>query len=108
MLTFFVFIFPHTHRGLCSVYRSTAGQVPAAAAAAAAAAADGEINQLQNLQQQPSHNSHWLRPHALTPNQPAGAASRFVGYYDAASLYPASSKSVCVCVCFLILKKNFG
>ena len=67
--------------------------------AAAAAAADDEINQLQNLQQQPSHNSHWLRPHALTPNQPAGAASRFVGYYDAASLYPASSKCVCVCVC---------
>ena len=72
------------------------------AAAADAAAADDEINQLQNLQQQPSHNSHWLRPHALTPNQPAGAASRFVGYYDAASLYPASSKFVCVCVCVFV------
>ena len=31
-----------------------------------------------------AHNSHWLSD---------GGESRYVGYYDAASLYPSSSKS---------------
>jgi hypothetical protein len=54
------------------VFRSRAGATPLdeddSAAAAAAAAA---------------HNAHWLD---------GGEASSFVGYYDAASLYPSSSK----------------
>ena len=71
--------------GLCSVYRSKAGKIPG----------DEEEEQQQQQQQQPCHNSHWLRG----PNEegcggdlPLGGPSRYVGYYDAASLYPASSK----------------
>ncbi len=39
------------------------------------------------------HNAHWL------PDAADSGPSRYVGYYDAASLYPSSSKCVCVCVC---------
>ena len=59
--------------GLCSVYRSKAGKIPG-----------GEE------EEQPCHNSHWLR--GPNDNLPLGGPSRYVGYYDAASLYPASSK----------------
>lgn len=56
-------------RGLCAVYRSRAGDTP------------GE-------RQDNGHNAHWLAG--------GGQPSRHVGYYDAASLYPASSKSLSV------------
>ena len=64
-------------RGLCSVYRSKAGKVPG-----------GEE------EEQPCHNSHWLRGPTEEGGEdlPLGGPSRYVGYYDAASLYPASSK----------------
>jgi hypothetical protein len=63
--------------GLCSVYRSKAGKIP------------GEE------EEQPCHNSHWLRgqnEEGGGGDLPLGGPSRYVGYYDAASLYPASSK----------------
>ena len=50
------------------MFRSRAGATPLDEDDAAAAAA---------------HNAHWLD---------GGEASSFVGYYDAASLYPSSSK----------------
>ena len=64
--------------GLCSVYRSKAGKIP------------GE----EEEEQQPCHNSHWLRGQNEEGggDLPLGGPSRYVGYYDAASLYPASSK----------------
>ena len=63
--------------GLCSVYRSKAGKIPG-----------GEE------EEQPCHNSHWLRGPTEEGGEdlPLGGPSRYVGYYDAASLYPASSK----------------
>ena len=39
------------------------------------------------------HNAHWL------PDAADSGPSRYVGYYDAASLYPSSSKFFFVCVC---------
>ena len=64
--------------GLCSVYRSKAGKIPG-----------GEADE-----EQPCHNSHWLRGQNEEGggDLPLGGPSRYVGYYDAASLYPASSK----------------
>ena len=64
--------------GLCSVYRSKAGKIPGG----------------EEEEQQPCHNSHWLRGPTEEGGEdlPLGGPSRYVGYYDAASLYPASSK----------------
>ena len=62
-------------RGLCCVYRSRAGQFPEAG--------DGEPAD------NPPHNSHWLP-------EDKGGPSRYVGYYDATSLYPSSSKFLCL------------
>ena len=63
---------------MCSVYRSKAGKIPGG----------------EEEQQQPCHNSHWLRGQNEEGGEdlPLGGPSRYVGYYDAASLYPASSK----------------
>lgn len=38
------------------------------------------------------HNAHWLTGAAASDGGGKGEASNFVGYYDAASLYPSSSK----------------
>jgi len=35
-----------------------------------------------------AHNSHWLPPRT-------GGPSRYIGYYDAASLYPSSGEFIC-------------
>ena len=53
------------------MFRSRAGATPLDEDEGAAAAAAAP------------HNAHWLD---------GGEASKFVGYYDAASLYPSSSK----------------
>ena len=56
------------------MFRSSAGcQQPA-----------GEVEELASAR----HNSHWLSD---------GKESRYVGYYDAASLYPSSSKCIFFC-----------
>ena len=55
------------------MFRSRAGATPLDEDEGAAAAAA-------------AHNAHWLD---------GGEASKFVGYYDAASLYPSSSKYIC-------------
>ena len=55
------------------MFRSRAGATPLDEDEGAAAAAS-------------AHNAHWLD---------GGEASKFVGYYDAASLYPSSSKYIC-------------
>ena len=62
MLTFPLFFF----RGLCAVYRSQAGRSPESGA------------------ESKHHNGHWLSG--------SRGPSNYVGYYDAASLYPSSSE----------------
>ncbi len=75
-LYFIIFFFS----GLCSVFRSKAGRMTAK-----------ENDQEDEEEEEASstnflHNSHWIKdPHKSGP-------SRYVGYYDAASLYPSSSK----------------
>lgn len=40
-----------------------------------------------------AHNSHWLRgPSPSSAGSQISGPSRFVAYYDAASLYPSSGK----------------
>ena len=63
------------------MFRSKAGQMTAP---------PGEKNGEEEEEEASStnflHNSHWIKdPHHSGP-------SRYVGYYDAASLYPSSSK----------------
>ena len=53
-------------RGLCAIYRSRAGRNPESGA------------------ESEHHNGHWL------PG--SGGPSDYMGYYDAASLYPSSSE----------------
>lgn len=69
-------------RGLCSVFRSKAGQMTAG---------ENDRHEEEKGEEEASstnflHNSHWIKdPHHSGP-------SRYVGYYDAASLYPSSSE----------------
>ena len=86
------FILVFCCRGLCAVYRSKAGDL------------EGEENT-------PPHNSHWLSAsddEAIAPDISAsalGGPSRYVGYYDATSLYPSSSKYACARAHAWFLKK---
>ena len=79
--------------GLCAVYRSKAGE-------------------FEPSSDSPTHNSHWLMKNKIGGG---GGPSRYVGYYDATSLYPSSSKNIfnllfcfkfsrafCVCVCVCV------
>ena len=88
---FFVFF---CCRGLCAVYRSKAGDL------------EGEENT-------PPHNSHWLSADNAADATASdisasalGGPSRYVGYYDATSLYPSSSKYACARARTLGFKKN--
>ena len=67
-------------RGLCSVYRSKAGVTPLEDEAA-------DADDVNNSKTQYNHNVHWL-----DEKEGNSGPSRYVGYYDAASLYPSSSK----------------
>ena len=58
----------HTHRGLCTILRSAAGGQDCVQ--------DFDDDDYKN-------NSHWLSD---------GDNSNYVGYYDAASLYPSSGE----------------
>ena len=49
------------------------------------AAAPSTERLVSDRQEDHAHNSHWLE-------DGAGGPSRFVAYYDAASLYPSSGK----------------
>ena len=65
--------------GLCAVYRSKAGE-------------------FEPSSDSPTHNSHWLMKNKVGGG--GGGPSRYVGYYDATSLYPSSSKLFCFFVLF--------
>ena len=62
------------------MYRSKAGITPLEDETAA----DDDVN---TSKRQYNHNVHWLNE-----NQGSSGPSRYVGYYDAASLYPSSSE----------------
>ena len=78
--------------GLCSVFRSRAGDPDTLRAVvnegreendpAAAASAERLVS---DRHEDHAHNSHWLE-------EGEGGPSRFVAYYDAASLYPSSGE----------------
>ena len=78
--------------GLCSIFRSRAGD-PATLREAVNEgrlqndpAAAPEVERLvSDREEDHAHNSHWLEGGK-------GGPSRFVAYYDAASLYPSSGK----------------
>lgn len=67
-------LFFHFARGLCSVYRSEAGQI---------------VGQEDDFCRH--NNSHWL-PRSEDGRDFQPRPSRTVAYYDAASLYPSSGE----------------
>lgn len=78
--------------GLCSVFRSRAGDLETLRKAvdegrseADPAAAPEAERLVSDREKDHAHNSHWLE-------DGKGGPSRFVAYYDAASLYPSSGK----------------
>lgn len=87
--------------GLCTVLRSRAGHLPSSANELDDEALPHEDN--DDDPEESAHNSHWLpkrharrrpdqqRPH-LDQARSVGGPSRYVGYYDAASLYPSSGE----------------
>jgi hypothetical protein len=71
-------------RGLCSIYRSQAG----------------EFTVRDNFDRNYYNNSHWLHSHQAQNEEHlhftgvVGQPSKFVQYYDAASLYPSSGEMI--------------
>lgn len=70
----------HTHRGLCTILRSAAG---------------GQDRLVDDDDDDDAaaykNNSHWLS-NGVGGGGGGGENSNFVGYYDAASLYPSSGE----------------
>lgn len=76
-------------RGLCSVFRSRAGTF---SPSAPAADPDEAANDLLHVEVEDGPN-YTNNHHVLKDETPAGGGpSRYVGYYDATSLYPSSGK----------------
>lgn len=76
-------------RGLCTVIRSEAGQVPGGGGGGGDADSENPDRRRRDYQ----NNQHLFD--LIGGERPVeGGPSRHVGYYDAASLYPSSGKTI--------------